>query len=105
LELLDATDAEVLARWGRWYIAGRQARYVRRNALLVLANTAEPDDARARAAVSRALGDPDALLRAHAVWAAARLGLDDLVAAAAGDPAEEVRVEIEAAPRVASRRA
>ena len=27
---------------GRWYIPGREARYVRRNALVVLGNTADP---------------------------------------------------------------
>ena len=36
--LLDASDAELLAAHGRWYIAGRDPRYLRRNALVALGN-------------------------------------------------------------------
>jgi epoxyqueuosine reductase len=78
VDLLDDDDAGVLARAGRWYVAQRQARYLRRNALVVLGNAADPLDPRALAAVSKALGHGDPLVRAHAVWAAARLGRPDL---------------------------
>jgi hypothetical protein len=38
------------------------------------------------------------MIRAHAVWAAARLGHDDLVAAAAADPDPVVRAEVDRRP-------
>ena len=75
LDLLDASDEELMARYGRWYIPRRQPRYLRRNALVALANVGEPSDPRVRAAVDGALADPDPIVRAHAVWCARRLGL------------------------------
>ena len=44
LDLLDADDRTLLDRHGRWYIAGRDPRWLRRNALVVLGNTATGDD-------------------------------------------------------------
>ncbi len=41
LDLLDADDRTLLDRHGRWYIAGRDPRWLRRNALVVLGNTAD----------------------------------------------------------------
>ena len=100
LDLLGASDDELLDRHGRWYVPRRQARYLRRNALVVLGNVADPADGRVAAALARALGDADALVRAHAVWAARRLGRDDLVRAAgpalAADPDPLVRAELAA---------
>jgi epoxyqueuosine reductase len=95
LDLLAADDATLMDRHGRWYIPGRQARYLRRNALVVLGNVADPHDERVRATLARSLADEDPLVRAHAVWAARRLGLDDLVAAAGcrDDPDAQVRAE------------
>ena len=75
LDLLDASDTDLMVTFGRWYIPRRQPRYLRRNALVVLANIGEPSEPRVRAAVDRALCDPDPLIRAHAVWCARRLGL------------------------------
>jgi epoxyqueuosine reductase len=75
---LDDDDDAVLAAAGRWYVADRNARYLRRNALIVLGNTADPSDPRAIAMINAALGHADPLVRAHAVWAAARLGRPDL---------------------------
>ena len=46
-----------MARVGRWYIPGRQPRYLRRNALIVLGNTGDPSDPAVIAAVARALAD------------------------------------------------
>ncbi len=96
LELLDDDDAAVLHAARRWYVAERNPRYLRRNALVVLGNTAAPDDARALAMLVRCLRHPDPLIRAHAVWAAARLGRADLadgLAATEADPM--VRAELE----------
>ncbi|MGH8917011.1 MAG: HEAT repeat domain-containing protein, partial [Actinomycetes bacterium] len=94
LSILAAGDAELLETYGRWYIPRRQPRYLRRNALIVLGNVGRPDDREARAALTRAVADTDPLIRAHAVWAAARLGCDDLVEGAAGDPDPMVRAEV-----------
>jgi epoxyqueuosine reductase len=98
LALLAAGDEELLDRHGRWYVPRRQARYLRRNALVVLGNTADPADERVTAALRAALGHTDGLVRAHAVWAARRLGLDDLVAGGgvADDPDPLVRAELAA---------
>jgi epoxyqueuosine reductase len=81
LELLAASDDELLARHGRWYIPRRQPRYLRRNALVVLGNVGDGTDPGVEAALRRALADPDPMLRSHAAWAAERLGRADLVAA------------------------
>jgi epoxyqueuosine reductase len=100
LDLLAATDEELLDRHGRWYVPRRQARYLRRNALVVLGNVADATDGRVAAAVRTALAADDALVRAHAVWAARRLGRDDLLTAADlgldDDPDPLVRAELAA---------
>jgi epoxyqueuosine reductase len=102
LEVLDpgVSDDELLARYGRWYVPRRQARYLRRNALVVLGNVGDGRDPVQRATLARWCSDDDDLLRAHAVWAAARLGLHDLVAARADDPSPLVRAEVAMAPSV-----
>jgi epoxyqueuosine reductase len=96
LELLASTDDEILARHGRWYIWKRDPRWVRRNALVVLGNIGAGDDPAVAAALARALADPDPMLRAHAVWAADRLGRQDLLGPVASDPDEHVRAELAA---------
>jgi epoxyqueuosine reductase len=86
LDMLAATDDELLDRYGRWYIARRQPRHLRRNALVVLGNTAPvPVDRRVERALERALADEDGLVRAHAVWACRRLAAGHLLAAVATD--------------------
>ena len=93
LDILGASDDDLLARFGRWYIPRRQPRYLRRNALVALANVGDPSDPRVRAGVDRALSDPDPLVRAHAVWCARRLGLDLGALRGRDDPL--VRAELE----------
>jgi epoxyqueuosine reductase len=100
LELLAATDNELLAAHGRWYIPERDPRYLRRNALIVLGNIGDGREATVRRALSAALGDADPLLRAHAVWSARRLGCDDLLVDLIGDPDPDVQAEL-AGPVVA----
>lgn len=104
LELLEAGDEDLLARYGRWYIPHRQPRYLRRNALLVMANTGDPEDPGVMAALGAALADPDGLIRAHAVWAAARLGQRHLLAPLAGDRDPLVREELAGVDGVPVRR-
>ena len=73
LDLLDATDDELIERHGRWYLADRDPRWWRRNALIVLGNTGDAADERTRRTLARyAVGD-DELLREHAEWARHRL--------------------------------
>ncbi len=69
--LLRATDDEVLERWGRRYLADRDPRWARRNALVVLGNTpAAAGDPDAVAVLRAYLEHPDETLREHAAWAA-----------------------------------
>jgi epoxyqueuosine reductase len=86
VEILDADDAEVLRRWGRWYVADRDPRWVRRNALVALGNVGRPDDGDVRRCLATYLAHPDSLLRAHAVWATRRLGLESLLPTDDVDP-------------------
>jgi epoxyqueuosine reductase len=73
LELLESSDEDLLARHGRWYLADRDPRWWRRDALLVLGNVGDPDDPRTLAVLSRYAADPDPFLREHAEWAVERL--------------------------------
>lgn len=100
LDLLAASDDELLARHGRWYIPKREPRYLRRNALVVLGNIGDPSDTRVADALDRHLVHDDALLRAHAVWACARLGLHDRVQRVRSDRAAVVRAEVALASAV-----
>lgn len=98
VELLRSSDDEILARFARWYIPRRRPRFVRRNALVALGNVGDGRDPEVEDVLRRALNDADPLLRAHAVWAAARLGRPDLLeetVATEDDP--DVRAELEAA--------
>ncbi len=83
LELLAATDEELMDRHGRWYIPERDPRYLRRNALVVLANTADASVPGVIATVRRYEHGPDEMLARHAAWAAQRLGLEPAPPAAA----------------------
>jgi epoxyqueuosine reductase len=97
LELLAASDDELLAWHGRWYIPQRQPRYLRRNALVALGNIADGRQRAVEDALRRALADPDAIIRGHAVWAAARLDRRDLLAALDDDGDPDVRRELDLA--------
>jgi epoxyqueuosine reductase len=99
LDLLGATDEELLETYGRWYIPERQPRYLRRNALVVLGNTADGHDPRVVGALREALRADDVILRAHATWAAARLGRRDLLQDVANDSDPTVQAELVAAHR------
>jgi len=71
--ILEADDQELLDRFGRWYIAERDPRYLRRNALVVLGN-ARGDDPGRSALLQRYARHADPLLREHAVWALEQCG-------------------------------
>jgi len=93
LDLLRADDADLMRSYGRWYIPRREPRYLRRNALVVLGNIGEPDDEEVVGVVKKFIVDPDPMLRAHAVWAARRMGLGSIVPST--DPDPDVTKEIE----------
>lgn len=73
LDLLDADDTTLLERHGRWYIAGRDPRWLRRNALIVLGNVGDPNDPRCREALDRYRHDDDPVLSDAASWAVDQL--------------------------------
>jgi epoxyqueuosine reductase len=73
LEMLRATDDELLQRHGRWYIAERDPRWLRRNALIVLGNVGRSDDAAVQATIARYRGGDDEVLAEHATWAATQI--------------------------------
>ena len=97
IALLEADDGELLHRFGRWYIPKRDPNYLRRNALIALGNSADPASPPVRRAVSNALLHGKAVVRAHAVWAASRLGMGDLLEQMTGDSDPDVREEMAAA--------
>ncbi len=87
VQMLRATDADLLDAYGRWYIPERNPMWLRRNALIALGNAS----AHARTefvidALRDYLAHAQPMLRAHAVWAAAELGLHDLLPADDLDP-------------------
>lgn len=68
LELLSYSDEEILDRYGHWYIAERNPKYLRRNALVVLGNSKKqsPDIEKG---ITKYLSDSDQVLKEHAEWA------------------------------------
>jgi epoxyqueuosine reductase len=83
--LITAPAVEISRVIGHLYVPGNKVRYVRRNALVALGNVADPLEPRVQAALGVALESPDNLVRAHAVWACARLGLESLAKARLGE--------------------
>lgn len=81
-ELLQMTDDELMVAFGHWYIPRRRPEYLRRNALVVLGNVGDPASPAVDEALRRSLSSWSDVVAAHAVWAARRLGRDELVAEA-----------------------
>ena len=73
LALLDADDEWIADRYAHWYVADRDYRWVRRNALVVIGNVGEPDDTRCHQVLDRYRSGPDPVLAEHAQWALDRL--------------------------------
>ena len=93
LQLLELDDATLLSQFSHWYITERNPTWVRRNALIILGNVADGSKADVQSAIVRYLQHPQPVLRAHAVWAAARLNLQHLIDFSDNDPlvADELR--------------
>ena len=100
LGLLASSDEELLREHGRWYIPKRDPSYLRRNALIALGNCGDPRSARVESALTSALRHPEPIVRAHAVWAAARLGRADLLYIVADESDPAVLEELRAAGEV-----
>ncbi len=79
LFLLNSDDDTLLSTVGSWYIADRNPDWVRRNALIVLGNIGDPRNSQIIEVLKAYLEHPDPMLRAHAIWAAARLDLRQLI--------------------------
>lgn len=104
VELLSLDDRTLLERYGRWYLHDREPRWLRRNALVALGNSAgvgsgtdgtiRPPDPGVPEVLRQYLADPDPILRAHAVWATRRLGLVAMLPNTDSDPF--VRAELSA---------
>jgi epoxyqueuosine reductase len=73
IELLSADDEWIDQQYGHWYVAGRDFRWLRRNALVVVGNVAVPGDRRALAVIELYRSGIDPILAEHAEWAVARL--------------------------------
>ena len=101
IELLNSSNESLLDKFGSWYLAERDPRWLRRNALIILGNIAPVNNSALDNSVMnpveqllrRYLGDIDPMLRLHALWAAVRLGRRDLVESLALDTDESVRDE------------
>lgn len=79
LDMLELDDDALMARFGRWYIANRDPNYLRRNALVVLANIGHGNDQRTENVLRAALAHRSPIVVAHAIWATRRLNRHDLL--------------------------
>jgi epoxyqueuosine reductase len=66
VEVLGMDDAALLRRFEHFFVPGREARHLRRNALVALGNAGGPSSFDVVAGYA---GHPDWMLRVHAVWA------------------------------------
>jgi epoxyqueuosine reductase len=79
LQMLEMDDAQLLESVGQWYIADRNPMWVRRNLLIVLGNIGNANDEAVRDAIKTFCAHAEPMLRAHAIWSAARLGLHQFI--------------------------
>ncbi|HEC09641.1 MAG TPA: hypothetical protein ENI86_08750, partial [Acidimicrobiales bacterium] len=86
----------LMESFGHWYIPRRRPEYLRRNALVVLGNIGDPSDPATESILIECLNHETAVVRAHAVWAVRRLGLDHLFPRCAMDPTAELDPEVRA---------
>jgi epoxyqueuosine reductase len=97
-KILLADDESLLKEFGAWYIANRDPKWLRRNALVILGNIGDANDKLVVELLQKYCNHGDAILRSHAVWAAARLGLNHLLPLSEDD--EIVLAELRALPSV-----
>ena len=73
--VLTASDSELMAGLGHWYIAKRDPDVIRRTALVIVGNTADANDPQTVQILDPYLDHANPLLAEHARWAAEKLGL------------------------------
>lgn len=95
-DLLGLDDDALMARFGVWYIPRREARYLRRNALVVLGNIGDATSPVVQQLIDRYIHSDDEIERTHALWAAHALGLGYLYDGLAHDPSPMVLEELRA---------
>ncbi|MGI9611186.1 MAG: epoxyqueuosine reductase [Acidimicrobiia bacterium] len=78
IELLEKDDAELLAEYEHFYIPRRDARFLRRNALVALGHSGT---LQAVPVLAGYLSSSIAVLRAHAAWSLGRLGASGAIPA------------------------
>ncbi len=104
LALLERTDEELMAEYAHFYVPRRDARFLRRNALVALGHRGT---AEAVPVLTQYLASGPAILRGHAAWALGRVGGADASGALRRALAEEadpaVVDELEAARREVER--
>ena len=79
VDMLNMEDAQLLETVGQWYIADRNPMWVRRNLLIVLGNIGTAEDDSVRNVIQQFCSHTEPMLRAHAIWSAARLGLHQFI--------------------------
>ena len=98
IKILTSDDSALLADYGVWYIANREPKWLRRNALIILGNIADKSDEVVVELLQKYLAHKDPMLRVHAVWATARLGLNSLLPKTDDD--ELVMAELRSLPSI-----
>ena len=96
--ILSVDDETLLNNFNAWYIADRDPKWLRRNALIILGNVGDASDESTKSILKRYLMHSEPILRAHAVWATARLGLNHLLPSKDSDPI--VQAELDTLPSV-----
>lgn len=97
--LLTLNDEELMAECDGWYVHDRNPLWIRRNALVIAGNEALPSE-EWKEIIGRYVNSDEPVLRAHAVWAAARLGFTSLIPVT--DSHEMVREELAHLPTLRS---
>lgn len=72
-EFFTKSDSELLERYGRWYVADREPRWWRRNALIIIGNSATEADHWVPDLLEEYAEGDDPILAEHARWAMKRL--------------------------------
>ena len=86
LALWSMTDQELMNHCDRWYVHDRDPLWVRRNLMVIIGNIGNPGSREVVGMVNEGVIHRHPVIRAHAVWAAARLGLSHLLPTDDTDP-------------------
>jgi epoxyqueuosine reductase len=95
-EMLAGSDAELLEKFGRWYLPDRDPSVLRRNLLVIVGNSGLGGSAKVESILATHLRHRDDVVASHAAWAALRLGRPDLLEPADVAGRDAVRAEVAA---------